>query len=212
MMGTSVGWMMIGDTIMARTTVDRTDEFVARLVGILNANYDESLRTIAWEHGLTWYQDAHDYAVMLTEQFNLTLAQACGIMAATSIRTRWTANLRDAVLASGGLLNTGLKIRYQKCNEIRGMAEPTRDDVQAVLRILKGPKISAFALNILDPNGRVATIDVWMCRAFDVPHSAAKGKTYDQMQAAVQIVADMLDLPVPTVQAIVWVLVRGSAD
>lgn len=196
---------------MARTTVDRTDEFVARLVGILNSNVDPELARIAWDYGRKWYQDAHDYAWKLSNTYGITLEQAAGLIAATSIRTRWDANLRDAMLAGAGLLTTGLKLRYQKTRAI--MALPESDaGLDAVLAILKGPKVSAFARNIIDPNGDEATIDVWMCRAFDVPHSAAKGALYDQMQDAVRIVARQCDVPVPTMQAIIWVIVRGKAD
>ena len=190
--------------------MDRTPEFVARLTGILNSNIDPDLARDAWEYGMTWYRDAHDYAWKISNTYGISLEQACGLLAATSIRTRWDNNLRDAMLAAAGMLTVGLKIRRDKCAAILDL--PEKHTVDDVLNILRGPKISAFMQNILDPDSTVATIDVWMCRAFDVPHSAAKGKTYDQMQDAVRIVADMTGVPVPTMQAIIWVIVRGKAD
>lgn len=191
--------------------MDRTQEFVNRLTGILNTNVDPELAMLAWDYGQKWYADAHDFAWKISNTYGITLEQAAGLMAATSIRTRWDANLRDALLAAAGLLTVGLRIRIDKAAAIMALPE---DDAgqEAVLNILRGPKIKAFMQNILDPQGRVATIDVWMCRAFGVPHKDAKGKTYDQMQEAVRIVADSLEVPVPTLQAIVWVLVRGKAD
>src|SRR5688500_13104172 len=136
--------------------MDRTQEFVNRLTGILNSNIDPELATAAWEYGKTWYRDANTFAQKLSEKYGITMEQACGVMAATSIRTRWEANLADATLACAGLLNKGLKIRYQKCEAILASDDT---GIEAVLQILRGPKIKAFCKNILDPDGRDATID-----------------------------------------------------
>lgn len=189
---------------------ETVEAFTVALAGYANSAIDPDLAKLAWDYGQTWYRDAHDFAWKLSNTYGISLMQAAGIMAATSIRTRWEANLADAMLAAGGLLRTGLKLRYQKSDAI--LALPESHTLGDVLQVLRGPKISAFAQNILDPESRVATIDVWMCRALGIPHARAKGQVYENAQTACQNVADGLGIPVPTLQAIVWVMVRGKAE
>jgi hypothetical protein len=188
-----------------------TDAFVARIVGILNMPVDPALAIAAETFGKRWYQDAHEFANTIAQRAEISLVKAAGIVAAFSIRTHWSRNLKDTVLFLGQHTIGGLKIRVNKAQAILNLPDDASED--DVLDVLRGPKIRAFARNIIDPNGREATIDVWMARALDLPHKEfAKRDTYNAAQDAVRTVADSLGVPVPELQARIWILVRGKAE
>jgi hypothetical protein len=76
---------------------------------------------------------------------------------------------------------------------------------------LKGAKTNAFARAIAgDPNAVV--IDVWMMRAA-MAHGDSPNKTqYREISEAVRIVAAEFGLTPRTAQALIWIIVRGSAS
>lgn len=73
--------------------VARVAEFEARIVGLLNQVVDPKLAELAEKYSTKWYQDAHDYAVELSDFFGCSIEQAAGVIAATSIRNRWDQNI-----------------------------------------------------------------------------------------------------------------------
>jgi hypothetical protein len=75
---------------------------------------------------------------------------------------------------------------------------------------LKGQKTNAFARAIAGDTDAVV-IDVWMMRAAHA-HGDSPNKTqYREVSEAVRIVAAEFGLTPRTAQALIWIIVRGSA-
>ena len=203
-----------------RAMIDRTeriDKFASALRTLITRSLQVNpvFADTAIVQSFAWYDDAHAYALELSERYGLPLIVASGIVAAMSIRTRWNKNLADAELFLRGGKVKGLKIRVNKASALLDAEEHWNDDdVSWALKILGGRKIQSFAHNIMYHNASdKATIDVWMCRAFGVEQNALKsGGLYDDCEQAVQRVAKELEMPVPAVQALVWILIRGKAE
>jgi len=48
------------------------------------------------QDGITWYPNAYQIALNLAERYEITTAQAIGVIAALSPRNRWERNVEDA--------------------------------------------------------------------------------------------------------------------
>ena len=75
---------------------------------------------------------------------------------------------------------------------------------------LNGPKTNAFARAIAGDVDAVV-IDVWMARAAGVKDSPSKGE-YTMCADAVRTIAAETGLSPRTVQALIWIVVRGGAE
>lgn len=193
--------------------VARVAEFEKNLEELLLSHQNSALFVDALKYASKWYEDAHDYAMQLSSFFGITIEQACGVIAATSIRTRWNANIADAGIICGGGYIRGLKIRRHKSYDILELTGDDASSKVAVLSILNGPKVCAFFQNILDPkNSTAATIDTWMMKAIKYAGNSIRGAAYDDAQTAVRNCAARHGMSVPQFQAWVWILIRGNAD
>lgn len=104
-----------------------------------------------------WYNKAHAYAVGLAEAYNVTVAQAAGIIAVTSANKSWEENLKSAesFLETGNARHFGYIT--QRCVNIL-----TTNDITEIGNIVfggtrdrskgNGNKVFNFFLNILFPD------------------------------------------------------------
>jgi hypothetical protein len=76
---------------------------------------------------------------------------------------------------------------------------------------LRGLKTNAFAKAIAGDENAVV-IDVWMCRAVGADFDSPNQTQYIEMARAVKNVANKYSLTPRTAQALIWIMVRGSAQ
>lgn len=110
----------------------------------------------AFSEGMTWYDDAHNFAKALDP---IRFHRAAGVIAALSPMNKWDNNKRKAALfyAMNGKVNwDGTKngIGLSK-NVEKAIAIYNGEDA---LDILGGDKVRAFYLTILDPTGDHAPV------------------------------------------------------
>lgn len=151
---------------LERYGIDPAD-IVDEILGVVR-DMDPELRA----QSMAWYEEAHDFAVELSERYDVPLDQVTGVISAVSPRLQWTQNKHlaerllahkdsyrdldplEAAKAIGGGLSANTKVGVQI---LRG--EPIDD-------VLTGMKRRSFYNNILLP-GQTAdvTVDMWMMKA-----------------------------------------------
>lgn len=127
-----------------------------------------------------WYKEAHDYACHIATMHDVPVSVACGILAALSPLKTWHENkiIARNFLITGNAKHTKL---------FQGKAEAileAGDNVELIADILNGRKITAFFLNILNPNcSNVVTIDrhaLSVALGYSVAESEYRGVTATQ--------------------------------
>lgn len=120
---------------------------VANVLAVYNGASAHAMR-----EGLSWYLDAHNYANLLSANYEVSVAQAAGIIAALSPMNGWENNKRKAAQLISQ--NNG-----EGCGLFRNVAK-----AEAILYagwdcdpldILGGDKVRAFYQTILDPTGDI---------------------------------------------------------
>jgi hypothetical protein len=141
------------------------------------------------EQASVWYFEAEAVAREVAANMTLDLDRAACIVSAFSPRERWSVNVRKALAYSVGLPVTGLS------NNV------TMADASLVhgFDALKGLKTNAVV------------IDVWMCRAADLGTDSPNKTQYNFLADAVRDAAQIFGLSPRTAQALIWIIVRGSA-
>lgn len=153
------------------------------------------------EQASKWYLDAERVAEKVAANLNISLENAASIVSAFSPRERWTANVAKAIAFSLGETPVGLS------NNLR-MA---RAAISIGFDALKGPKTNAFARAIAGDENAVV-IDVWMMRALGVEKKSPNGDEYKTIAKAVKTVAAEFGMTPRAMQALIWIIVRGSAE
>lgn len=160
-----------------------------------------------------WYDDAHQFAQDLADEYGTDFRTVAGVLAATSPNTGWLQNKqRTAHLVSchkgGSPLSGHFKFVLLKSGLILQGYEP--------LDILRGPKERAFFQNIAEPDrpGPV-TIDR---HALNISHPTlnykqlARPGVYEQVAATYRTAARQRDVLPHQVQAVTWCNHRGTAE
>jgi thermostable 8-oxoguanine DNA glycosylase len=75
---------------------------------------------------------------------------------------------------------------------------------------LKGQKTNAFAKAIAGDENAVV-VDVWMMRAAGAQKDSPNKTEYAEISEAIRKIAEKFGLTARTAQALIWILVRGSA-
>lgn len=197
-----------------------SDVMAARLI---NLYYDADDKTR--RQGAEWYPSAGDVVVAWSIRYGVTVEAVAAVIAATSPQTRWQDNLRDAeYVLSGKDRRPGVMSE----NLARARRVLAADDPVDELRHgsksgkLGGPKMHAFALNILGDTHAV-TVDVWATRAalgltWRVTEDSDRAArvlgwvgAYDRIADAYRKAAAAVGIAAPEFQATVWIAVRGKA-
>jgi len=129
-------------------------------------------------------------------------------LAATSPRTHVKKNWRLATSLIEGYRN-----RYESpkaWGDLLGSLLPAH--LQNVIRALQGKplhgyKVSRFAANLKGDLDAV-TIDVWICKAYGLPHKALTPKVYDRLERKIQKDAMKYGLEPANYQALIWYSIR----
>ena len=186
---------------------------VSNVLSVYNNASAHSLRT-----GLSWYNDAHNFARLVGGGRPHHVARNAGIIAALSPLNGWNNNKRVAaklisqrgriVIGPDGSNGIGLSMNVNKAIRIYNGEEP--------LDAHGGTKVRAFYETILDPTGdNNPVIDR---HAFDIavgkrtPDSAKKviasDKGYSRFAMVYREAAEIAGIGASQMQAITWVAWR----
>lgn len=152
------------------------------------------------EAASVWYFEAQEVAEDVAEILGVDLERGASIVSAFSPRERWASNVAKAYAFANGKPVTGLQ------NNLR-MAEAA---VVQGFDALKGLKTNAFARAIAGDTDAVV-IDVWMMRAAGMDTDSPNKTQYALVSEAVRAVAAQFGITPRTAQALIWIIVRGSA-
>jgi hypothetical protein len=153
------------------------------------------------EQAAKWYFEAEKVANQVSENLDIPLEYGASVVSAFSPRERWTSNVRKAIAFSLGEKVTGLS------NNLK-MAQMSLTHGYGAL---KGPKTNAFARAIAGDENAVV-VDVWMMRAGGFGIDSPNKTQYTEVVEAIKTVANKFGLTPRTTQALIWIMVRGSAD
>lgn len=148
-----------------------------------------------------WYSDANAIASDMSRNSEYTIEQCASVIAAFSPRMPWARNVYIATEFING-------------NKVGALGTSIRNAENALTMgfdALNGLKTNAFARNIAGDLNAV-TIDVWMIRAAGIEKNSVNKTEYRQLANAVTEVANELDMAPAIVQALIWIIVRGSAE
>ena len=144
----------------------------------------------------TWYVEAEAIAREIADDVTV----GASVIAAFSPRQRWATNVRMARA-------------FMACEEVRTLGNNLRMAANALnsgFDALKGPKTNAFARAIAGDTEAVV-IDVWMMRAAGFESDSPNLTQYRMATDAVNRVAGEWDIDPRTMQALIWILIRGEA-
>jgi hypothetical protein len=153
------------------------------------------------EQASVWYCDAEKVALEVARNLDSSLEVGASVISAFSPRERWTSNVAKAIAFSLGEKVTGLSnnLKMAQASLILGYDA------------LKGPKTNAFARAIAGDENAVV-VDVWMMRAAGCSNDSPNKKQYLEISEATTKVAERFGMTPRACQALIWILVRGSAS
>jgi hypothetical protein len=153
------------------------------------------------EQASKWYMDAERVAAEVARNLKTTLEVGATVVSAFSPRERWTNNVAKAISFSLGNHVPGFKNNMLMANNALTMG----------FKALNGPKTNAFAKAIAGDENAVV-IDVWMLRALGIEKKSPTQSQYKEMSKAVTTVAMEHAMTPRAMQALIWIIVRGSAE
>jgi len=153
------------------------------------------------EQAAVWYMEAEKVAEQVAENLDTTLEVGASVVSAFSPRERWTSNVAKAIAFSLGESVTGLSNNLKMANASLILG----------FDALKGQKTNAFARAIAGDENAVV-VDVWMMRAAGYDGETSPNKTqYKEISEAVVRIAEKFGMTPRVAQALIWIMVRGSA-
>jgi hypothetical protein len=161
--------------------------------------------------GENWYWMARNLAEELADRHDYPIVNVAYAIAALSPVTDWITNQ----IAASEVCATGFT-RFQSGANI----DKAKRCLAGELTALRGPKVERFAEAIIDPVGNsTACIDrhafsIWMgTKQTDVQQKVLQRKgAYEIVADAYAEAAEILGVPVHTVQAVTWVVWRDMHD
>jgi len=151
-----------------------------------------------------WYNDAHAFADSLTGiRPEWSMQVAASVVSAFSPRVTWAHNKAKALQYAQGITPRGLRSHVDAADRC----------VVEGFNGLRGPKTNAFARAIAGDDNAVV-VDVWMCRAAGLAKDAPTVTEYRAIADAVRTLAatPTVCMAPATLQALLWIIVRGKAD
>ena len=179
-----------------------TEAVVKRIVRTLNKADAVTVR-----EGMEWYDEARQLTVKLSLMSEYTTAQVAAAMAHLSPRLRWNQNVEaitDLVLY-GTLPAYVMQGPAKRARKALVAAEPMNTFGK------RAKKTLAFARNI---NGDVnaVTVDTWILDVVGITEQQLKlVGVYDAVAHAYRLAAKRRGFTPAQLQAITWIVVRGSA-
>lgn len=153
------------------------------------------------EQASKWYVDAERVAAQVARNLDSTLEVGATVVSAFSPRERWTNNVTKAISFSLGNNIPGFKNNMVMANNAIAFGYDA----------LKGPKTNAFARAIAGDEQAVV-IDVWMLRAVGIEKKTPSQSAYNELASAVKKVAFDYGMTPRAMQALIWIIIRGSSE
>lgn len=150
----------------------------------------------------TWYAEAGEFArslCMIRPEWNMEVS--CSVVSAFSPRVTWAHNKAKAFQYAQGITPKGLRSHVAAADRC----------VRMGFDGLNGLKTNAFARAIAGDMNAVV-VDVWMCRAAGLGKDAPNKREYREIAEAVRQVAEEYRMEPATMQALLWIIVRGKAE
>ena len=169
-----------------------------------------------WKTGKIWYRDAHTFAQGLSYDTDIPLDVVCHVIAVLSPSCNWNRNKADAEAVCWEFCKTEdvIKTRVSTYGPNLAKARLILGSWKADTRwdnILSGPKVTAFAANLLDPTDPFnVTLDThgiaiamgWHFTVSSVPE--LRPDVLERYRRAYRLVAREQGLVPCELQAIVW--------
>jgi hypothetical protein len=153
------------------------------------------------EQASKWYVDAEKVAHEVARNLDVSLEKGASVISAFSPRERWTTNVAKAIAFSLGQDVVGLSNNLKMAN----------NSLLLGYQALKGLKTNSFAKAIAGDEDAVV-IDVWMLRAVGIERKTPNQTQYKELEDAVKKVAFDNGMTPRAMQALIWIVVRGSAQ
>lgn len=153
------------------------------------------------EQASKWYVDAERIAEQVATNLNTTLEVGASVVSAFSPRERWSVNVARAISFSLGKEVHCLKNNIVMANNALTLG----------FHALKGLKTNSFAKAIAGDEQAVV-IDVWMLRAVGIEKKTPNQTQYNELAMAVKSAAFAVGMTPRSAQALIWIIVRGSAE
>jgi len=165
--------------------------------------------------GLTWYDDAKDFALMLSNEFDVSPVRAGGVISALSPRNQWERNKIDAwnvfQAVRDEVSHDMIRVSTFNTNKLRAF-----DIAKGNRKIHKeSRKTHRFALNVGAFDMNAVTIDSWMLFAFQTKSKSRKeldvritSKQYDIMEHKFQRISHDMGYAPAHLQAVIWCVIR----
>jgi hypothetical protein len=195
----------------------KTNSVVGSIDNILRFYYAATPEQV--QRGYDWYADANAFAHALSAHTGITLTQAYDVIAANSINTPWDRNVTLAWYhATSRTYDRTIGTTCEMVRRIIENGERLRDIVGKDAR-----KVRSFSANI-EGDLNIATIDRWAfriwvaladCECTGSSHGCGmvpNGAKYERIAADYAAAAAAVRVPVAVLQAITWIVLRGSAD
>ncbi len=153
------------------------------------------------EQASKWYLDAERVAAQVARNLDSSLEVGATVVSAFSPRERWTNNVTKAISFSLGNNIPGFKNNMVMANNAIAFGYDA----------LKGLKTNAFARAIAGDEQAVV-IDVWMLRAVGIEKKTPSQSQYNELAEAVKKTAFEYGMTPRSMQALIWIMIRGSAE
>lgn len=166
------------------------------------------------ESGMSWYDDAHQWAQYKAMQYGLEVEIVAAIISALSPRNEWSRNLKDTdtLLMCFDRGDKGPDFvkaatfgkNVFKAWLVRSKLDPTL--------VMTSPKTRAFVDNITWPDGPSVTVDSWAYRIAEgdlsLPARGLREPEYECYAEAYREAAEFVGIVPCRLQAITWVEAR----
>jgi hypothetical protein len=212
--GYDIEYLLYAEQVIATKKIAFTDNQAKNIINIerLTADYESMLlswlRTASesqFSDGMKWYAQAKETCETLAEKHDKKLETVIAIVSALSPGCPWDRNVADAqeVLLNG--FNAVSCATYK--SNVKKAAKIAETENTS---ILSGVKVEAFYDSILNPQTAViACIDRWMLRAVNITQRGSlRVGERKALQRAFENISKEHDIPVASLQAIVWIVVR----
>ena len=153
------------------------------------------------ESATQWYADAYTVAADVAWRMNVPLEHGAAIVSAFSPRVHWSRNITLAIDYASG--------RTPGCLR-QSIRAADRASVQG-FDGLRADKTNSFARAIAGDEDAVV-VDVWMARAARINRDAPTRVQYREISSAVRSLAREWKVAPRTMQALIWIKVRGKAN
>lgn len=170
----------------------------------------ERVTPLTIEGGKSWYKEANQYCQDLATEYNKTLRQVAGILAALSPMKEWSVNKRQTKqfleFQTCGTFGRQISKSLDLYNCIVAELDASKAD-KFIMATLNGLKTKSFYHNIMYPNSsQLVTVDTHMLKLSN--WTFITDTRYKLIEECIQAKATELNLLPLELQAILWLQIK----